>query len=144
MKNLWIVVMLGGLMSVASMPNNAEDWIPIDSGEELTQMLSGVTFDHPQYVDHYRRDGVMAYYNKVYDSIAVRKWVVDDSGKVCTFIYVVPDKLVDCYLFSKSASEAGLVRMTMFERGDSYKMRITDATDPKIIQAINDVAGPEN
>jgi hypothetical protein len=144
MKNLWIVMMLGGLMSVASMPNNAEDWIPIDNGEELTQMLSGVTLEHPDYVDYYRSDGVMAYYNKLSNSIAVRKWMVDENGKVCAYIYVVPDKLVDCYVFSKSASEPGLVRMTNPERGDSYKVRITDATVPKVIDAINEVAGPEN
>ena len=121
-----------------------EEWKPINDAAELRRIVSGNSFDGEFFWDYYRSDGAMAYYNKQYDSVVVRKWVVGDDAKLCTYIYVKPDKLVECTTFERSAQDPDVYRV-LIDRGYSVQMKLSkEPPRAKLVDAINDKAGPAN
>ena len=136
------------LITVSTSVSHAQDeaeWVSIDGPDEVRELLSGKFLEGEYWADYYREDGAMAYINKVYDSVVVRKWVVDDDGKVCTYIYVKPDKLVDCdSRYWRSVQNPELIRIKRESTGHNSQARLTTDPDRKLIDAINKTAGPLN
>jgi len=142
MKFITDVLLTGWFAMTFSTSAIAEEWISIDNGDELLQVLSGKGLDGGEFADYYRSDGAMGYINREYGTIVVRKWVVSDDGELCYYIYVMPEKLVDCVRFERSGIDHDLYRMTIISRG-GFKMqaRLTDAPEQALIDAIDNVAG---
>ena len=121
-----------------------EEWEPINDPAELRQIVSGNSFDGEFFWDYYRSDGAMAYYNKQYDSVVVRKWVIGDDAKLCTYIYAMPDKLVECTTFERSAQNPDVYRV-LIDRGYSVQMKLSkEPPRARLVDAVNDKAGPAN
>ena len=121
-----------------------EEWKPIKDAAELRRVVSGNSFDGEFFWDYYRSDGAMAYYNKQYDSVVIRKWVIRDDAKLCTYIYVKPDKLVECTTFERSSQNPDVYRVQI-DRGYSVQMKLSKEPPwAMLVDAINDKAGPAN
>ena len=119
------------------------DWIAISDPAELKAFLSGKSLADDHIADYYRADGAMGYFNKEYKTVVVRKWVVGDDGLVCTYIYVKPDKLVDCTRYFRSASDPDLFKMLFTETGSSAMVKIDDPPLQILIDEVTAKAGPE-
>lgn len=143
LASFFLALLLSGMMmATSSIAQSSEDWVPIKEKAELQNLLSGKGLEGLDYYDYYRSDGAMGYFNKSTETVIVRKWVVDHGGTVCTYIYVKPDRLVDCATFARSSADPELVRMTILDRGDVYHLKISAEPPPKLIDAINKTAGP--
>lgn len=145
MKFTTMVSLVGWFALTVSTSTIAEEWISIDNGDELRRVLSGKSLDGGEFADYYRSDGAMGYINREYGTIVVRKWVVSDDGELCTYIYVMPEKLVECARFERSGIDQDLYRMTIISRGgNKMQARLTDTPEQTLIDAVNNVAGPVN
>ena len=141
--SILVAFMLSGvILPMPLMAQSSQDWIRVTDATELRNLLSGKVLYSPDFALYYRSDGAMGFWNKNFNSVTVRKWVVDGDGKVCTYIYVTPDKLVSCTMFARSTSDPSLVRITIVDRGYSMQSRLSSEPPKTLIDAVNNTAGP--
>ncbi len=143
----WSYVFLLGLLSAPFSQSTAiasEDWELLKNVSNLKAMLTGKGLDGADFADYYRKDGVMGYYNKTYDSTVVRIWKIKDDGEICTYIYFKPDRLVECYTLAQSASDPELLQMTISDRGYKMQVRIVDQPLNSLVDKVNETATPED
>jgi hypothetical protein len=143
---IWIAFIVLAVALTASRASvyaeDSQEWTAMDDPDALKQVLDDKGLDGKDFADYYRPDGAMGYYNKTFGTTVVRKWVIADDGEICTYIYVKPDKLVECFRLEKLAVDPNLIRMTISERGYSVQARLTSAPMPELVDAVNKTAGP--
>lgn len=144
MRTCWLILATCVVTCFAVTGTRAQqsgDWQPAGAAE-LQQALSGRGLDAPDFADYYRSDGAMGYYNKAFGTVVVRKWEVQEDGEICTYIYVKPDRLVECYTMETSTSSPDLYRLTITDRGYSVTATLVDEILPELVVAVEETAGP--
>jgi len=139
--NLSAIALLFAIQPVPTHAQESQDWIQITDPAELTSFLSGKSLGNEEYTDFYRSDGAMAYHNRDYDTIVVRKWVVKDNGQVCTYIYVKPDKLVECTTFARSIEHPDRYQMVFLGKNFVAKGQFYEEPPQLLVDAVNEKAG---
>lgn len=122
----------------------SDDWKLLQNKSILKELLSGKGLDGTDFADFYRKDGVMGYYNKAYDSTVVRIWKIKDGGEICTYIYVKPDRLVECYTLAQSSADPKLLQMTILDRGYKVQARLVTQPLQSLVDKVNSTVTPKD
>ncbi len=118
-----------------------QTWTTLTDPVEVTATLSGKAFKvKKQYDIYYRKDGNVAEFDPVYDSMSLRKWKIREDGVVCRYVFSKPDHQIDCFAVSKADGSEGVFFMRWLE-GDGYQFELLENIPKLLEQALVDIAG---
>ena len=115
------------------------EWTAITDPVELQELVSGKAIDGKYWMHYYRDDGNMAYYYPETDAMSVRKWEIDDDGKLCMAVYSKPDRIIDCVIFQQALGEPTRFRTKWSSGVNAFEF--FDEPPEKLSNALNDIAG---
>ena len=116
------------------------EWVTITDPDEVRALVSGKTLDGKYWKYYYRRDGNMAYPYSRTNSMSVRKWNIDDKGRVCSAVYSKPDRVIDCVAIQRASDDPTSYQMK-WSSGLS-KFEFFDEPPENMAGALNETAGP--
>ena len=106
-------------------------WINIEDPDEVRELVAGKAIGAIDYVQYFCADGNMAELAR--GLMVIRKWSINDNGKLCTALYSLPDRIIDCYTFQRTTSDPAQYRFKLnygvfnFQVSDEPPKRLVDA-----------------
>lgn len=82
-----------------------EEWKPLTDAHEVRELVADRTLDGKYWRNFYRRDGNMAYHHVETDAMSVRKWKIEDDGRLCVAVFQKPDRVIDCFTILRSGDD---------------------------------------
>jgi len=125
--------------SVASAQAETE-WVAITDPDEVRELVNERTLDGKYWKYYYRNDGNMAYYYPETNAMTVRKWNIDDKGRVCSAVYSKPDRVIDCVTIQRASDDPASYQMK--SRIGLSKFEFFDEPPENMSSALNKTAGP--
>jgi hypothetical protein len=128
------------IVSLVASAQAETEWVAITEPDEVRELVNEKTLDGKYWKYYYRNDGNMAYYYPSTNSMTVRKWYIDDKGKVCSAIYSKPDRVIDCVTIQRASDDPTSYRM----KGNFglTKFEIFDEPPENMSSALSKTAGP--
>ena len=115
-------------------------WINIEDPDELRELVSGKAIGNKGWVEYFRADGNTAQLD--YGSIAIRKWSINDNGKLCTAVYSLPDHTITCITFQRTTSDPAQYRI-QFIIGEVRNFRVFDEPPKSLVDALVERTGSD-
>ncbi len=111
-------------------------WINIEDPDEVRELVAGKAIKG-YVVDYFRADGNMA--QLAYDSIAIRKWSINDNGKLCMAVYSLPDRIITCYTFQRTTSDPAQYRFKL--NYGVFNFQVLDEPPKRLVDALVERTG---
>ncbi len=112
-------------------------WINIEDPDEVRELVAGKAIGDKGWVEYFRADGNMA--ELAHDSMAIRKWSINDNGKLCTAVYSLPDRIITCYTFQRTTSDPAKYRVQFNEGVGNFK--VFDEPPKRLVDALVERTG---
>lgn len=139
-RNLVIFSILFAVFSSSIVLAQVEtEWVKITDPREVQELVSGKAMGSKGWTEYYRGDGNMAVYAAGYDSMTIRKWKIENDGRLCMGVYSKPDKVIYCYTFSR-ASDGTKKYQVKWPTGREL-VEFLDKPPEKLTNALNEKAG---
>ena len=116
------------------------EWIEIKDPGTLDTLISGKVVDGKYWIHYYREDGNMATYSDEYKSTTIRKWKIEDDGRICTAVFAKPDRSLGCYEVRQAANGDGSYQLV--GSGFTSAFTIAEEAPENVVEALNEAAGP--
>ena len=138
-----VLLSIGSLFSGAGLVFAEPVWTRIDNRDELRTLVAGrfLLMSTTRTLFH-REDGKMIEYFAESDSYTVRKWTLDEDGKLCWSIHLKSDQVADCAYIEKSDAEPVRYRYHWIDPGSKQPLEFAEGTREDIVDALNKAAGP--
>lgn len=118
------------------------EWVNVTDPQELKELVSGTAIDGNYFTHFYRTDGNMAYYYPQTNSMTVRKWTIEDDGRVCSAVYSKPDRVIDCFTYQRASDDPTKYHIKNATGANSGDFKIFDTPPENLVNALNEKAGP--
>jgi hypothetical protein len=119
------------------------EWVSVTDPQEVKELVSGKAIDGGYWTHFYRTDGNMAYYYYlVGNAMTVRKWTIEDDGRLCSAIYSKPDRVIDCYTYQRASDDPTKYHMKGDTGSNVGDFEILDTPPENLVNALNEKAGP--
>ena len=115
-------------------------WVTITDPQEVRQLMSGKAIDGKYWMHFYRADGNMAYYYPENKAMTVRKWTIEDDGRLCSAIFSMPERVIDCFSFRRSSDDPAKYQMKWSSGVSAFEF--FDTPPAILVDALNEKAGP--
>ena len=112
-------------------------WINIEDPDELRELVSGKAIGDKSWVAYFRADGIMAFLMQ--GSISIRRWSIDDNGKLCEAVYSLPDRIINCLTYQRTTSHP--VQYRVQTSYDWSKFRVFDEPPKSLVDALVERTG---
>ena len=116
-------------------------WVNVTDSRELKELVSGKAIDGNYFTHFYRADGNMAYYYLASNSMTVRKWTIEDDGRLCSSVYSKPAHVIDCFTFQRASNDPNKYHIKNQTGANSGDFVIFDTPPENLINAVNEKAG---
>ena len=115
--------------------------VPVSDPAEVRKLISGKVLDGKYWIFYLRRDGNMAYYYVSSKAMTIRKWTIRKDGKVCSAVFVKPDRVISCFALERSADKTPRYWINTPGIGRSG-FRLVHKPAPFLVKAVEAKAGP--
>ena len=138
-----VLLFIGSLFSGAGLVFAEPVWTRIDNPDELRTLVAGrfLLMSTTRTLFH-REDGNMIEHFAESDSYTVRKWTLDEDGKLCWSIHLKSDQVADCAYIEKSDADPVRYRYHWIDLGSKQPLEFAEGTREDIVDALNKAAGP--
>ena len=116
-------------------------WVSVTDPQELKELVSGKAIDGNYFTHFYRADGNMAYYYPRSNAMTVRKWTIEDDGRLCSAVYSKPDRVIDCFTFQRASDDPTKYHIKNETGANSGDFEFFDTPPENLINALNEKAG---
>ena len=114
-------------------------WVAVTDPDEVRELVNGRTLVSTYWKYYYRSDGNMAYYDPRISTMTIRKWNIDDKGRVCSAVYSKPDRVIDCLTIQRASDDPTSYQMKY--NSGLNKFEFFDEPPENMSSALNKTAG---
>lgn len=118
------------------------EWVSVTDPQEVKELVSGKAIDGKYWTHFYRTDGNMAYHYSPSNAMTVRKWTIEDDGRLCSAVYSKPDRVIDCFTYQRASDDSTKYHMKGASGSNSGDFEIFDTPPENLVNALNEKAGP--
>ncbi|MEJ2377747.1 MAG: hypothetical protein P8Y71_20930 [Pseudolabrys sp.] len=135
----WVTIVLS--FAPAGIAKAQNEWRDIRDPAEIRKLVSGKAIDLKHAKQYFRKDGNAAidFGGTVYPGLSVRKWTINDDGKLCVAPFSKPSRISECYTFQRTRGNPAKYRYR--SRTGFHNFEVIDTVPAKLSKAVNDTAG---
>ena len=116
----------------------ASEWKAHSDPAEVLDLVKGKT-----RIQYYRADGNMIEHFSDYDSNTIRKWSVREDGRLCWYIFSMPERTIDFAAIQRSSEDTDVLRYKWENAQGEPPLEFAEQPTVEMIRALDKAAGPE-